>query len=301
VLTHRQLLRAKERLERININLEVSIQNVRHYLAQIDQLSAVSKITAEVDIDFPNLSPLRSFHAKRLELKAARGEAEILSPVKRSSVYESASETGSRRPSRRNSLVLPKRKLSIGTLPPLLSLGIQPWPRRTSLDPTGKHKVNPIRRAELTINHAKTQHAALTSRRDEALSSLQRMIASIDSLIKQKDAVRSWTKAALDTSRSLRSTRDTLQAELDGNTSARLARVYDAIFDRSARMVIWPMINLLFSTVGWSRWFVSRRSEAARRNFRRHSGGNVGVCCWLVFLIVGVAAGLAWLGGQSEL
>ena len=290
-----QLVKAKQRLERFQADLDGTSESVKHYLAQIDQLTSVAKITAEVDMHFPNLVHIRLANAKKTETKASRGEAaDVLGPLR--NVYESGSDSGSRRPSRQNSLA--KRKSTL----PLLSVGIKPWPRRMSLDPDGVRRVDPITRTGLTIEYGRNHLKILMARRDDALGELQKMLTSLDSLVKQKDAVRSWTKSALERNRNLKSARDALHAEIEGNTSARLARIYDTVIDRAARLVAWPFMNLILSFTGWMRWAASRRSQDARRNYKRSSGGRVGSCCWLVVLVVGVSILASfWWGDRSEL
>lgn len=305
MLNDRHLLRANQKLDGINANLEGVDDRVRHYLAQIDQLALVSKSTAEVDVHFPNLAPIRHLYSKKADPKATHGEAaDILAPLRQSMAHDSASGSDTRRMvSRQNSSVTASRKkASLGPLPQIYALGVKPWPRRTALSPNGSEWVNPIRRVELTLEHAHQQHVRLQTRRDEALSALQRMITAIDAMIKQKDAVRHWTKAVLESTRSLRNTADGIKADLNGDLTRRLKRLSDTSLDRLVRSFVGPLLQLALGGVGWSRWVVSRRNEEARRSFRR-SGGRVGWAgwiCWGIVLLLAAGIGVSLWYGEKE-
>jgi len=299
----RQLAKARQRLDSINANIAAVDENIRHYFAQIDQLTSVARISAEVDMHFPNIAPIRLAYAKRPEPKASRGEAaDVLGPLR---AYDSASGSETRRTgSRQGSITLPgsKRKGSLGPLPPLYSHGIKPWPRRLSLAPDGMQRVDPIRRTELTLALAQKQQDVLRSRIDAALKTLQGMLATIDGLMKQKDAVRAWTKVALEHNRTMRNTVDGLKADLAGGTKARFDRMTDLAIDRGTRMVVGPLLQLLLNGMRSSRWAFSWRNEHSRRSFQRERerGGTKSVLtCWAVLGVIVLAWALLYRYGES--
>lgn len=78
------------------------------------------------------------------------------------------------------------------------AFGLKPWSRRTALDPSGAMRIDPIRRVELTLEHARARHLDMLRARETATDALHDMIQEVDSRIKQKDEVRDWTKAALE-------------------------------------------------------------------------------------------------------
>lgn len=278
-------------------------ENIRHYFAQIDQLSSVAKVSAEVDMHFPNLAPIRLAYAKKPEPKAHRGEAaDVLGPLR---AYDSASGSEARRSgSRQNSLAQSgaRRKGSLGPLPQLYSNGIKPRPRRFSLAPDGTQRVDPIRRTELSLAQAQKQQDVLRSRIDGALKTLQGMLATIDGLMKQKDAVRAWTKVALEHNRTMRNTVDGLKADLAGGTRARIDRLTDLAIDRGTRMVVGPLLQLVLNATRSSRWAFSWRNEHSRRSFQRErerGGTRSVVMCWTVLGVIVLAWGLLYRYGES--
>lgn len=297
------MAKARQRLDSINANIAGMDENIRHYFAQIDQLSSVAKVSGEVDMQFANIAPIRNAYAKKPETRASRGEAaDVLGPLR---AYDSASGSEARRSgSRQNSLTLPgtKRKGSLGPLPQLYSHGIKPWPRRFSLAPDGSHRVDPIRRTELTLAQAQTQQDVLRSRIDAALKTLQGMLGTIDGLMKQKDAVRAWTKTALEHNRTMRNTVDGLKADLAGGTKARFDRLTDLAIDRGARMFVGPLLQIVLNGMRSSRWAFSWRNEHSRRSFQRErerGGTRSVVMCWTVLGIIGLAWAILYRYGES--
>lgn len=75
---------------------------------------------------------------------------------------------------------------------------IKPWSRRTALDPTGTMRIDPIKRVEVTLDHARSRHLAMLRARQTTTAALHEIILQVDARIKQKDEVRLWTKAALE-------------------------------------------------------------------------------------------------------
>lgn len=310
-LTSRHVVKARQRLDGLNVNLDVVAENVRHYFAQIDQLTSVLKTTAEVDVTFANLGPIRMAYARKPDSKSLRvGEqADVLGPLR--SPHDSGSGTESRRSgSRQNSVAAARRKASLGPahLPPILAMGMKPWPRRTSLDPDGTARVNPMRRVELTINYARNYHSTILRRRDETLVQLRSMISTIDSLIKQKDALRSWTKAALESNRNLRNTRDSLIADLKGNTSLRMGRFRDALIDGGVRTILGPLAQVFLFFSMWFKWFIPWSDGGTARTIRRRRmaarGEKAGYCGvlgrLLVFTLVVGLGWAVWVGHAEE-
>ena len=300
---------ARKRVATINAGIENTDVTMRHYLAQVDQLAMVAKHTAEVDVNFPNLDILRKSYDRKSGANLASssqrfgGEAaDIVGPLRHALAYESPSDANSRRSnSRSNSMN--RRRSSVGPLPALLSFGVKPWPRRTSLDPKGTTRVDPIRRVELSIAHLRDEHQSLLTRRDDTLLELQSMLGRIDACIKQKDAVRSWTKTALESNRTLRVTVDMLHAQIRGNWGAKMRRYKDKLYDATARQIISPVIKVSFQVYSTVRWTWSRRSVEARTQFRssrRDGSERVPWLCYLLFVSIFVFALLWYLGGSGD-
>jgi hypothetical protein len=149
---------ARRRLDTIDSNIQIIDDAIRHYLAQVGQLQIVTKTSAEVELVFPGLDALRA-------------------------VYDDGS---------------PRRRWNTPPMPDLYSFGIQPWSRRTALDPTGTKRIDPISRVVVTLDHARSSHDDMIRARRAAVDVLHGLIVEVDTRIRRKDSVRAWTKAALE-------------------------------------------------------------------------------------------------------
>jgi hypothetical protein len=213
----RQLGSVRRRLENVDVSLETADESMRHYFSQIDQFTAVAKITCGVDMRWQDVEPLRKAYSSRRisgsfgddhrdhrvvsgdlhdspgsDANAQRRVSPRLSPRQTVSPVLGAAGTGAPMPKP------PKRKSTIAsTMPSLFHLNLTPWPRRSYLDPSGTTRVDPIRMAELTLEDVRRRAGEVGTLRRGARESLQGMIAEVDGLIRQKDQVRAWTKNAL--------------------------------------------------------------------------------------------------------
>jgi len=279
---------ARKRLDAVNTNLDLVNDNMRHFLAQIDQVRTVAKVSAEVDMVWPNIEMLQKSYFRRSSVDDyGDGQDRTTSP------------NGNDRSIMMNVRTNPpKRKGTLSNpLPSLFNYGIKPWPRRSSLDPSGSTRVDPIRRLELTVGNVRGQRETLIRRRGETTRELQSMIGRIDALIRQKDAVRTWTKAALEQNRSLQHTVDTLLRQIRGDSRARMGRVKDRIYDTLVRRLLSPLFRGVFGVFYMGRWVWSLRSPHSRgeryRGLRNAPWGVWGFGA----VMVGLVAFFYYIGG----
>lgn len=247
---------ARAKIAMVNNNLQQVTMAVPHYLGQIDQLAGLAQTSAEVEVVFPGLDQVRQLYVRPSPSKDEASD--VLGPLRDTSGAESASGSEMRRPQSKQSTSRsgPKRRAS-KDLPTLYAFGQKPWPRRTSLAPDGTTSVNPIKRLEMAIGHAQSQFQLMYTQRSETADGLSGMIRQIDQFIKQKDAVRSWTKDVLESNRQLRQTIDALNNKLQGDWDARRARASDWFVDQFLRLVVRPIFRVM--SVGlWMRRLVVR-------------------------------------------
>jgi len=303
----RQLAVARKRLDSVNLNLERVDENMRHFLSQIDQLQYVAKISAEVDTVWPDLERLQTAYNHRSRGEIAGDDEDTVAPLRASRDGSIGLDKG---PDKRLANGLPngnarprapRRKTTFSNpLPPIYNFGIKPWPRRSSLDPTGTNRVNPVRRMELTLEHARSQGEDMLRRRGDTTRELQSMIGRIDALIRQKDAVRSWTKAALEENRFLQYTVDSLHRQIRGDSRARMGRLKDRIYDTLVRQILSPLFRGIFGVFHVGRWVWSLRSSSSRQ---RYGSGVRGLknMPWGVWgfgaVVVGLVAVFWYIGG----
>ncbi|KAK4689427.1 hypothetical protein P7C73_g655, partial [Tremellales sp. Uapishka_1] len=251
-------------------------QALAHYLAQIDQVRTMAKITVGVDTQWPGLESLDTTYRKVLtEEPANMDEAQdLLAPLR-------SPESGSDRP-RPPINGARRRKSTLGStpLPPLYSFGFKPWPRRTSLDPSGTTQVDPIRKVELTLDYAHDQRQEMVTRRNQATRQLQNMIGEIDAMVKQKDAVRTWTKSALD----------------QGNSRAKMGRVKDRVYDTLVRSVLSPLFRGVFGVFWLARWAWALKNPASRTNAQSPLSSNPMGVCFFCASLIGLVAFFYYLG-----
>lgn len=268
-LTVRQAMATRTRLEVVDSNLERIDDSFRHYLAQIEQVRTVAKVSADVETVWPDVDTL-----------------------KRSFSVEGGESTGE---FVRNT---PRRKSTLSTpLPSLFNFGIKPWPRRATLESDGITRVDPVRRVELTIDRARSQRETMGRRRVGVTRELQSMIGRIDALIRQKDAVRSWTKAASEQNRSLQHAVDTLHRQIRGDSRARMGRMKDRVYDTLVRRLLSPLFRGVFGVFYMGRWVWGLRSPHGRVESVRGLRGAP----WRVWgsgaVIVGLVAFFYFIGG----
>ena len=289
---------ARRRLDTVNLNIERIDDSMRHYLSQIDQMRTVAKVSAEVDTVWPELERLQAAYLHRRSADGLGENQDVLSglrgPRDDSPALDRRSVTGTIRSQ-------PKRKGTLSTpLPPLYNSGINPWPRRSSIDSTGTSRVNPIHRVELTLNHARSQGEDMFRRGGETTRELQSMIGRIDALIRQKDAVRSWTKAALEQNRSLQHAVDSLHRKIRGDSRARMGRLKDRIYDTLVRRLLSPLFRGVFGVFYIGRWIWSLRSSNSRQ---QHGVRGLKDAPWGVWgfatVIVALVGFFYYFGGEE--
>ncbi|ORY34806.1 hypothetical protein BCR39DRAFT_556311 [Naematelia encephala] len=259
--THRVGMAAK-RLEQFNMGLSHLDETMSHFLAQADHLALAAKVTAEAESTWPNLDSIRA--------------------VYRSDVFQEPHDIGQRRKS---------------LIPRLQDFSVKPWPRRTSLDPSGTRQVNPITRVELTIEHAKSRRSDMNRYRAETTRDLQRMIRQIDGLMRQKDAVRAWAKTARERHRNLQLSVDQLQRQLRGNTHVRWGRMTDTLLDTVWRRIASPIFKSFFGVFYVGKWFWSLRHPSTRVGTRPNERGPEMWGWWSILVGLGsIIAFFWWLG-----
>ena len=210
---------------------------------------------------------LRKVYTTPIDHASRRGSKDVLSPL-----------TGPHEARHRSSSMARRRtSTSNSHQPSMFAFGINPFPRRTATDLASSNRLEPLSRVNLTITQARDARAGMLADRAEVVEGLQSMIHRIDALMKQKDAVRQWTKLALESNRILRATMDSLNAEVVGNNRARMRRLRDQMIDLSLRQGVGQLFKIVYRVWYLVMWFVSWRTPSARRNLREDQKGWRGV------------------------
>ncbi|ORX37782.1 hypothetical protein BD324DRAFT_680664 [Kockovaella imperatae] len=136
---------------------------------------------------------------------------------------------------------------------------------------------SPVARVEAALARGREAHSAFLHQRAETARQLQSMITRIDAMMKQKDAVRSWTKAALESNRVLRANMESLNAQVVGNSRARMRRVRDRLIDFGVRQGLGQIFKLCYKLWEALIWTASWRTPTARKNLRQDQKGWKGV------------------------
>lgn len=181
----------------------------------------------------------------------------------------------------------PKRQASMDGLG-LYNMGMKPWSRRSTLDPSGTQRVDPIRQTELTIEYARQRQLEMTDLRNNAANEAVAMVDSMRSLISQKDVVRQWAKTALESNRSLQMKVDRLNRQLRGNQSAIWGRRRDWLLDWSWRSFLSPLIKSILGAIYVVRWVWSLQHPRTRMGTGPNERGPSPWGFW--------SLGLFWLG-----
>jgi hypothetical protein len=172
---------AQTRVESLNSALVVADRSTTFFLHEIGQIQLASKISAEIDLEFPGLDELhqRYTSGSRRDRLGHAVEAGATTPP------WSRSNSPSRRGSRRTST------LGASALPTFYSVGAKPWPRRTIVDKHGD-RIDPIRQVEMALDEAADKEAVLEKDKHDAVAKLQGIDRRLDEIIAQKQAVREW-------------------------------------------------------------------------------------------------------------
>jgi hypothetical protein len=218
-------------LENIDDRAEVLDQSMRHYLAQIEQITSVVKVTHEIDIEWPNLDSVRQAyestwlygthgHGKTF------GEPDALIPISptasaprshsmslvasqplprstlpsHSSAHTSPGMGLSTSMTKSQSQSRPSRRKSIIVVPSYntqaLYGAVTVRPRRKVL--IGGKRVDLIQALELGIQGAHERYQRVLGARVETAAVLGRMIEEIKAITAQKDQVAAWLKRVLE-------------------------------------------------------------------------------------------------------
>ncbi|WVF68452.1 hypothetical protein IAT40_003218 [Kwoniella sp. CBS 6097] len=266
---------ARMKLEPINSYLLFIDESIKQYLQQIDFLKEEAKVAADVDLVWDAVDPLRSRYpllgrSRSRSEPEERGEhRDLVSPLRSFGSHDS--DSGSAHRSRSSSLVRrqrsqpqsqnsgqsdvlmipPKRKSSFRppftALDPQLTLHFRHHPRRTYLDPTGRERVNPVRQAEMVITFGLERLKDMGKEKEGMKRDLEKMIADIESLIKQKDEVRLWVREKLEKNLSQKAQLDRLrrQEELSiapwSSMRQSLRQLQDPIYNSAAQSIGWVL------------------------------------------------------------
>ena len=286
---------ARKKLDSVNANLRHVEDSIRHYLLQIDDIRNVARLSAEVEMSWSNLGQLQREYIMPSQSDEEGGLEELSRPQGERVDSPNGSDWHAKAINGSGNL---KRKSTFSKPPPsLFSLGMRPWPRRSSLDPSSTSRANPIRRVELTVDYVKTQEADMTLGRGRTLRDMQSMIGRIDALIRQKDAVRNWTKTALEQNRSLQHTVDSLHRQIRGDSRARMGRLKDRIYDTTIRRLFSPLFRGFFGIFYLGRWIWSLRSAVSRREAVRGLRGAPWGVWGFGTVVLGVALLFYYIGG----
>lgn len=206
---------------------------VAHFTDQLDQVQAVFRHTADIDVSFPGLSALKK-PPTRSASKDEDETADSLGPLVAESDkgYFSAVGSGSNRPR-------PQRKPAAAPQVTLPSFGLGVLgPRRSVLDPITGTNVDPIGRLQLTLDRGRDVKSGFAKGRADAAQQLRDINTTIDSLIKQKESVRSWIKHLLPRIGKLKEERANIAVKIKGGVNARMWRSSDIAVDLFVR---WAM------------------------------------------------------------
>jgi hypothetical protein len=148
------------------------------FLHEIGQSQQASRISAEIDLDFPGLDELQQRYANISRRNHDWEDGATTPPWIRS-------QPPSRRGSRRIST------LGAAALPAFYSVGAKPWPRRTIIDKHGD-RIDPIRQVETALDEALDRESRLEHDKRVAVTKLQGIDKRLDDIISQKQAVKEW-------------------------------------------------------------------------------------------------------------
>ncbi|WVR08103.1 hypothetical protein IAU60_005149 [Kwoniella sp. DSM 27419] len=248
-----QLEAARDRLDPINSYLVFIDESIKQYVMQIDFLQEEARVAADIVIQWDSVDAIRPRYV-RARTRSQEAEQDDKFPALRSfdSPY-SGSETpvlslGTRRRSQAqvssSAMSNPKRRSSLFKTPaPRLDaqpvLPLRHRPRRTYLDPTGKERVDPTRHAELAIALGKERLQDMGKEREDMKVELERMIAGIEGMIKQKDAVRHWARDVLERNHARQAQLDQLLRQETSVTRFSLIEWRDPILNAVARILGW--------------------------------------------------------------
>ncbi|OCF43808.1 hypothetical protein I317_02250 [Kwoniella heveanensis CBS 569] len=268
------LTTARTKLEPINSYIIYIDESIKQYLQQIDFLQEEARVAAEVDLKWDSVDPLRSRYTllgrnrSRSEPEDKDEHRDMVSPLRSFGSHDSASDSAHR--PRSNSLarrqrslphsqhsgqsdvlMIPRRKSTFrppfSALDPQLTLHFRHHPRRTYLDPTGRERVNPVRQAELVIGFGLERLKDMGKEKEGMKIELEKMIAEIESMIKQKEWVRFWVRGVLEKNLSRRAQLDRLkrQEELSvtpwGSMRRSLRQLQDPIYNSTAQSIGWVL------------------------------------------------------------
>ncbi|EIW71562.1 hypothetical protein TREMEDRAFT_60485 [Tremella mesenterica DSM 1558] len=278
---------AKERIERLDLSLSNINESMRHYLSQAERLKQGLSSSAGIETHWPSLSPLFKQYMKHPRVPSeGYGESQdVLSPLRDSDLDRKVGRSTSRTRSRRRTTNAP--------LPALFEPTSGPW--SLSISPSVNSFQNPFDRLQTSLDSVKGIQSQMMSDRQNTTSVLQDLNSEIEALIKQKDAVRAWTKSVLEKNRSLQSTLETLRRTSRGSR-ARMGRMKDRIYDATARGVAAPLVRSTFGLFVAVQYIVLRPFVSTLESpFRRYPRGSLVVISGLM----GLLAYFYYIGGKE--
>ncbi|WRT69632.1 uncharacterized protein IL334_006621 [Kwoniella shivajii] len=233
------LAAARRKLEVVTSNIMTVDDTMRQYLYQIDFVRDEASISAEIDIDWSSVDPLRATYGDLGRVKQNEDDEhrDTLPPLKSFGSNESGSDIPRRprnnptvsRKARTQSMSssVPRRKGSLNaSLAPIslshLTGSMRHRPRRTYLDPTGSNRVDPIKQAEMVISFGKERLEDMGKEKENTRIELNHMIYEIESMIKQKELVRKFLREFLEKNQSKQYQLDQLNLQLKNSTLATL-------------------------------------------------------------------------------
>ena len=258
----RRLVDARRRVELLDLSVEDTEDTIRQYIVLSDQISDIAQVSFGIKASFPELPQLKTTYVKANT--PAMHAVSTMGHGRRSSMQS------------------------------IFAYGINPFPRRL-----GGDRAKPVQRVEQALVAARDAQLAMHAERRDTETQLRGMITRIDALMKQKDAVRAWTKSALESNRILRLNMESLNAEVVGNNRARMLRWRDRMIDFGLRQGVGQLFKLVYRLWYVVIWSASWRTRTARQNLRDDQKGWRGVPWGTSMFIVGLGAILLFyhLGG----
>jgi hypothetical protein len=168
---------AQRRLDTLTAELGVADQSMIQFVRDVAQIQAISKISAEIEVDFPNFAGLHERYSDRPRHGQEYDHSGQSTPTWRS-------PSSSRPASRRGTMVL-------SSIPPMFSFGAKPWPRRAVLDHEG-NRIDPIRQVELALDEARDVEIGLDDDKQDALVKLGVLRDRMDGMFKQHNFAKDW-------------------------------------------------------------------------------------------------------------
>ena len=147
------------------------------FMRDVGQIQAISRTSAEIEIDFPNLDELREQYSDRARHGQEHNTSGQSTPTWRS-------PTSSRPNSRRFSTIP-------SSIPALFSFGAKPWPRRAVLDHEG-NRIDPIRQVEIALDEATNTEIGLEEDKKDALAKLGIMRVKMEGMFEQHNYAKDW-------------------------------------------------------------------------------------------------------------